>query len=110
MAIAEEKAARTQALFREVNERVVGITEGQVLPSEQMDVLCECCDPSCTESLSLSLDEYERIRSEPTLFPIKSGHENLEIEFVVEANERFAVVDKVGRAGEVAAAEDPRAR
>jgi hypothetical protein len=54
--------------------------------------------------------EYERIRSSSVRFPVALGHVYEEIEDVVEENDRFAVVQKKGKAAEVAAHLDPRLR
>ena len=54
--------------------------------------------------------EYETIRSSPVRFPVAPGHDVPNVEFVVEQNERYAVVEKMGKAAEVSVKLDPRAR
>lgn len=98
------KAARNQSLWREVNDRIKAVAE----TSADVQFLCECASLDCTQTLSLSMAEYERIRSSPVLFPIAPGHVYPEVESVVEENERYAVVQKKGEAGEIAAKLDPR--
>jgi hypothetical protein len=66
------KAARNQALWREVNERIGAVAE----TSRHMEFLCECADLDCTETLNLTVAEYERIRSSPVRFPIAIGHDS----------------------------------
>jgi 5-bromo-4-chloroindolyl phosphate hydrolysis protein len=87
-----------------VNERIRAVSE----TSEHMEFLCECADLDCTETLNLTVAEYERIRNSPVRFPIAVGHDFPEIENVVEDNERYVVVQKRGEAGEEAAKLDPR--
>jgi hypothetical protein len=98
------KAARNQALWREVNERIRAVAE----TSEHMEFLCECADLDCTETLNLTVAEYERLRSSPVRFPIAIGHDFCEVENVVEENERYGVVQKRGVTAEEAARLDRR--
>ena len=99
------KAARNQSLWREVNERIRVVAE----TSGNMEFLCECAKMACTETIHLSVAEYERIRSSPTRFPIAVGHEFPEVESVVQVCDRYAVVQKKGKAAEMATQLDPRA-
>jgi hypothetical protein len=104
----EERVARNEALFREVNERIRQVNESLETSSES-DFLCECGDPECTKPVSLTLAEYEQVRSRPTHFAILPGHADPSVEQVVSENDRFAVVEKVEpTAASVAVEEDPR--
>jgi hypothetical protein len=97
------KAARNQALWREVNERIRAVAA----TSEHMEFLCECADLDCTETLNLTVAEYERIRSSGVRFPIANGHDFPEVESVVEENDGYVVVQKIGIAAEEAERLDP---
>jgi hypothetical protein len=102
----QERAARNQSLFRDVNESLEVLA--RQLSIEQ-DFLCECADRECNEMVSLSLAEYELVRSVATQFAIAPGHELVEVERVVRrANGRFIVVEKIERAAEIARLLDPR--
>jgi len=98
------KGAHNQALMREVNERIEQIAEDAAHP----EFLCECADADCVETIPLSIAEYEVARSSPLHFPIKPGHDYTEFERVIEENETYVVVEKFGKAGEVAQRLDPR--
>jgi hypothetical protein len=98
------KGAHNQALMREVNERIEQIAEDAAHP----EFLCECADPDCVETIPLSIAEYEAVRSSPLRFPIKPGHDDTEFERVVEGDGRYVVVEKFGKAGEIAQRLDPR--
>jgi hypothetical protein len=100
------KGARNQALWREVNERIKNVAE----TAADVEFLCECADLDCVQTLNLSIAEYERIRSSPVQFPVALGHVYKEIEDVIQQNDRFVVVEKKGKAGEVAAKLDPGSR
>lgn len=104
----EERVARNESLFREVNERIKDVSEGVATASET-DFVCECGDAECTEPVSLTRVEYEEVRSDPTHFAILPGHVHPDIEVVIARNERFAVVAKNDpQAARIAVREDPR--
>ena len=106
----EEKqveGARTQSLFREVNERIEEFNRAAVVDGE---VLCECASKECVELIPLTYDEYEQVRRIPTHFLVVPGHELPEIERAVERTDRYVVVEKYGDAGTTAVRLDPRRR
>lgn len=79
-------------LLRDVNERIADVaTSWQADPPE---FLCECSDPDCAETLSLSLREYEIIRAAPNLFIVQNGHEHPDVDRVVRASDGFTLVEK----------------
>ena len=104
-----ERVGRNDATFREANERVQRMAAmGAAI--EQVPFICECAEETCTEIVRLSLEEYESIRARPTDFLNAPGHESAVGPHaeVVERYDRYIVVRKTGRAGEIAAALDPR--
>ena len=109
--IREERIARNDAAFRTANERIREAAE-QYEITEQVPFFCECADPACREIVHLALDEYEAIRSEPRRFFNAPGHQVAAqgAADVLEQNDRYVVLDKTGRAGEVAEDLDERDR
>lgn len=99
--------AGREALFREVNENIASLTD-LVTETDHQLFICECSNTICAESLELALEEYEAVRARPTRFVVKPGHQLAGIERVVEGNGRFLVVEKIGRAADVAQTDDPR--
>lgn len=99
------RAARNEAIFREVNERIEELARPW---SDDMEVFCECADPECTETMTVSVEKYEAVRAHPTWFFVLPGHEVTEVEEVVERGDDLLVVRKRGEAGEIAAELDPR--
>jgi hypothetical protein len=95
-----ERVGRNEAFFREVNERVRGVNEVFSDLTGKGDFVCECGDSGCVEGITLTMDEYREVRSEPELFAIALGHELTDVEDVVRTNDRFTVVRK--REGEPA--------
>ena len=75
-----------------MNERVVKASARS--GTERVDMLCECFDTECIESMSLTFKEYEAVRASPMRFPVKPGHVLPEIERVVEQNDRYEIVEK----------------
>jgi hypothetical protein len=105
----EERVGRNEALFRQVNERLKEIGDSFSLVTESADFVCECGTASCAEPIRLTLDAYERIRSDPELFFIVPGHELNGVESVVESNEAYDVVRKhVGAPAQLARETNPR--
>ena len=88
----KEKRAQTEALFRDVNERIAESADR--FGSESAEFVCECADPSCTHRVETTLDHYEEVRSDPTHFLIVPGHEDTSIERVIEERPRRSVVEK----------------
>jgi hypothetical protein len=92
------RAASSEALFRQVNERVMEKTEGFASDAdapELFDFLCECAHESCLDHVQLTMGEYEHVRADPTHFVLVPGHELPEAEIVRTENGRFVVVEKI---------------
>src|SRR2546423_12928653 len=102
------RAAKNQALFREINERIESLNEafGDILPVSEW--VCECADDTCVERFVMTVDAYEKIRAHPARFPVLPGHEVPGVERVVERHEGYFVVEKLGEAKTIATSLDPR--
>ena len=107
----EAEGARTQSLYRQVNERVRELNDAFSFIVPLGDWACECADPACSERIKLTQAEYEEIRFDPRRFAVAPGEHHYvpDIENLVEENERYWVVEKYGIAGDLAAKVDPRA-
>jgi hypothetical protein len=92
----EERTAANEALLREVNDRIEDVGERlSVLPNDgRLDFRCECGRGGCTTMISMSVREYEHLRSDNDRFAVAPGHEDDEIERVVERADRYVIVDK----------------
>ena len=89
----EVKRARTESLFRDVNERIA--ESAQRFDAESTQFVCECADPNCTHRLKATLDEYEDVRADGATFMLAPGHAHADIERVLEDRGGFHVVEKV---------------
>jgi inactivated superfamily I helicase len=103
----EERTAKNESLFREVNERIGEAAQRTVAITTDADFVCECASLECTERITIGLDEYEWVRSEPKRFMLVAGHEQTDVEQIVTRRNGYVVVEKVGEAGEEAEDRDP---
>ena len=53
-----ERAARNEALFRRVNERVEEVNKAFDAILEEADFFCECADINCMEKIVMTRREY----------------------------------------------------
>ena len=98
----EQRAARNESLFREVNENIARLEERHGATAAQPVFLCECANADCTEHLAVGPDVYERVREQPRQFMVLPGHEDPRVEEVVESHRDYLIVMKTGTAGEIA--------
>jgi len=105
-----DKLARNQALFREVNERIREL--GSALGSsyrQHLHLVCECSDDSCTTTIDVAVEDYERVRAFPARFLIYPRHDVPQIERIVDRGRGYEIVEKLGDAARLVSALDPRA-
>ena len=99
----ELRAARNQAMFRAINERLTRDDPVAELTGSHM-IACECADPTCVQTIAISASQYEEVRREPRHFAVLPGHVYAEVESVVSESRTYVVVEKVGQAGELSEA------
>ena len=100
------KFALSQSAFRAANDRLRRAAEShRFRETDRVPFICECADEHCREIVMLTIEDYEHIRSHPTWFLLVAGHEEEDagLERIVEAERGYAVVEKIGTAGEEAA-------
>ena len=104
----EERLARNESLFREINERVSEIASAHGADVHLYEFYCECSNTDCTLRVELELADYERVRGHGDWFLVAPGHNLPEIERVVEEAAGWWVIEKEGAAGDLAEDLDPR--
>jgi hypothetical protein len=104
----EERLARNESLFREVNERVRAVAAQHGGEPHTYQFFCECANVDCTFQLHASLTDYESIRAYPNRFIVAPEHWLPEIETVVQRTPGWWAVEKHGDAAELAEELDPR--
>ena len=108
-----ERVARNQSTFREANEQIAGSAQELMPTADRIPFICECPNPRCTAIARLSLADYERVRSRGDTFFAVPGHEVCEVDGeevakIVARETAFTLMQKLGRAGEIAHELDPR--
>ena len=104
----QERRARNESLFREVNERVEKIQQGFGVTGES-EFICECDRLDCAQRFEMSLEAYERLRADPTTFAVIPGHEALDVEDVISEQRGYNVVRKhAGDPARIASEDAPR--
>jgi hypothetical protein len=95
--------AQNEALSRRINDR---IEYQRPRNGESADTfVCECVRVDCGGILDLTIEEYARVRSHPRRFIVLAGHEEPDVESIVEVHHGYVVVEKRGEAGRIAEAE-----
>jgi hypothetical protein len=106
----EARAAKIQVMFREINERVKELADGFIITPDG-DWICECANDSCVERIEMSVNEYESVRRYGARFFVAPSDEHLlpDVDRVIIArNNRYWVIEQIGRAGDLAKRSDPR--
>jgi hypothetical protein len=98
----QTQLAANEDLFRRINENIEEVAASHGSDSHEYEFLCECSDPSCSERVRVSLDDYRRVREHGARFIVAKGHVVKEIERVVESASDHAVIEKQDHAGRVA--------
>jgi len=88
----EQRIGLNEALFREVNEAVSGISEGFAAPD--FEIVCECGDLGCTERIHVTSAAYSALRSESHQFAVVPGHEIPDVERVIADEGGYYVIRK----------------
>jgi hypothetical protein len=106
---AERKAAN-EAMYRQVNEQIVGLEERfSITDGERLSIVCECDRMECAEIVQVWHETYERVRAQAACFVVLAGHVDASIEDVVESGDGYVVVRKrPGAPRRVAVETDPR--
>jgi hypothetical protein len=103
------RIARTESLFRDVNERIAEVAER--LDTDDAQFVCECADAACDKRLETSLDEYALVREDGARFLVAPGHEEPEYEHVLmrRGDRQVIAKSKDPRLARAARELDPRA-
>jgi hypothetical protein len=102
-----ERAAETEATFREANERLEEEAAELGFSGERTPYLCECEDEHCTQVILLMREEYEAARASPKSFFMVPGHQEPD-DLVIREETGFTVIEKTGKEGDLVEERDPR--
>jgi hypothetical protein len=98
----EQRAARNEALFREVNENIASLEERHGSTATEPVYVCECANAACVEQIAIDPETYRRVREDARDFFVRPGHEDTQLERIVERHAGYLIVEKTGEAGKVA--------
>jgi hypothetical protein len=98
----DERIAKNEAVFRAANREIEQADKEAGDPDGMLEVLCECGQEGCSGLIRLTVVEYDGVHAQDDRFVVLAGHENPEIESVVERRAEYLVVDKFGEAEEIA--------
>jgi hypothetical protein len=98
MTSADERVARNQLHFRELNAQLRN-QASRVDDAATAAFICECADEGCIEALQIPLSLYERVREHPRRFFVLDGHEERSAETIVFRGHGIVVVEKTGSVG-----------
>ena len=85
MSLRQERIAKNEAVFREINE-VIKQNHESAPSSSFMHIVCECGYEKCDRIIGLSKDEYERVRSDPRQFCVLEEDVIEDVEEIVEGD------------------------
>ena len=88
-----ERVGVNEALFREVNDRndELQVDLGQ---ARRFEIVCECGNAECVERFTIDADAYTDLRRDVHTFAVVPGHEDDQVERVVEEHDSYFVVEK----------------
>jgi hypothetical protein len=95
----EERIAQNEAWTRSLNERRATWAGGH---DAQAGFRCECWQEDCVERIPLSGEQWRVVRTRANQFAVAPGHVAHDFEVVRKEWPHFWLVEKVGKAGEVA--------
>ena len=104
-----ERAARNEEVFRSVNERIEQAIEQHGVASPT-PFHCECDRETCFEKVELLPARYREVIEQRYCFVIVPGHDDPQIERVVEEHDSYSIVEKVGEAREALDRQHPQQR
>ena len=105
----EARVAKNEATFRAANEDIAAAADRLQVPlSQAVTFVCECGDPECAETVTVTLALYERVRSDPHRFLVAPGHVIPAVEMTIEETDAYWMVMKTAPgARRIAEEEDP---
>jgi hypothetical protein len=91
----EARELRNEALFREVNAHIAELEQRAGMePADVLPLLCECARSRCTFPIEVDPETFDRVRENPRRFLVAPGHEQLDVESVVERRPGYLIVEK----------------
>lgn len=90
----EQRFIHNTALLREVNAHIADLEARVDDPSELLPLFCECARTGCLAPIELDRGTFEAVREKPRRFLVVPGHEQPELESVIERHVGYLIVEK----------------
>jgi hypothetical protein len=90
----EERAAQNEVVFRAVNEQIVKMTDRFRSQLSDVDIVCECSNAQCVGTIRIAVEEFAVLQRRNGTFLVLPGHENGDVESVVDRTKNYVVVSK----------------
>src|ERR1041385_3359559 len=84
-----ERVAANEAVFGELNTQLARLAQ-----DIQISCVCDWRGLGCVETVQMTRQDYGRLRSDPTAFPVRPGHATPDVEGVVASYATEDVVRK----------------
>jgi len=97
----ERRVAKNEIAAGDVNEAIDDERASEGGPGPRWFV-CECAHADCAELVDVGASTYHEVRRYPRRFIVLPGHEEPDIEQIVEAHAAYLVVEKLDEAGRIA--------
>lgn len=103
------RIGRNEALYRHLNEHIEDVNQASSSSDDSFEIVCECGNLECTETMVVSFDVYERTRAHSARFIVKPGHEEPGLAEMVESEDEYLITEKrPAEARRIAEETDPR--
>lgn len=93
-----KRRADNEAAFQKINQQLKESALKTFADPDQriskLEFFCECSDRECLAPLMATIDSFESISKHPRRFLVLPGHEQADIEDVLERNTDYWVVEK----------------
>ena len=98
-----------ESASRSANDRFVGTIARHGAPTDRVSLACECGAPLCREIVTLTIEEYERVRADRAWFLVSDAHHNGDTTVArrVGDGKGYVIIEKIGAQAE-AERHDPR--
>ena len=103
----KERLALNETLFRTANERMQEWEERHEREGPEL-YYCECAQAECKQKVGMGLEDYERVRSDPSHFFVVPGHEIPDVETVIEEHDGWVLIEKAPGTEAIVEATDRR--
>ena len=89
------RAEKNEQAVKDYNERRAAQEEASAVPEDEpVPFACECDDPECHKAIEVPLGEYERAVEPVDRFIVAPGHEDPDVEAIVERRANYLIVSK----------------